>query len=730
MLGSSLISLSFLAAASLQEPPARPVNYEDDLRPIFEASCLDCHRGSRAKNGLALNTYTGLMEGGSSGAAIVPGNASGSLLWQLVAREREPFMPYETEKLDEATLATIRAWIDGGARETATSEARSGPARPLARVELPASSSGAAVFPEGLRQEPIAWSEHGDAVVALAVSPTTPLLAVGLRDEIAFVHLETLAPLGVLAFPEGRVHTLTFSRDGAFLATGGGRGAASGRAVVFDVKTGARLAEVGTEPDVVLACDLSSDGALLALGGPDGVLHVHDLRSGTELYTAREHTDWITALAFSPDGVLLATADRAGLVLVREAWTGRIFHELPPHRSRVGSLVWRGDSLVLTTAAAEGNVRQYEMEGGSEIASWAPPGGALSLAALADGRIASAGRDVAARLWDPTGKELATLPTGNGPLTAIAARPDGSCIIVGGFDGMLSFFENGVLRARIAAAPATLLERDIEAKRSEIAAAESERAHLSEEGQTLGAERAALEVRRSAAASVPAELEPVLVSTLERCAAFEARVERTGVELARAEALERDLGAVSEARATQLAPAREACERAEGELAGAIERLTEARVRALGSGDDPEAATTTEEGSLARALVDGADSTARIRREELAARETAALRASLEARAWTARTIGLRSDATRVLSELESARIEREAALARQQTIENETAAIAEAEAALVDRARGIDVRDAELAQVLVRLQEELRTLEERWNAQRDAIRGRGGRVE
>ena len=142
MLRSALLLTSFVAPGSWQERAERPVNFEDDLRPILAEHCLDCHRGSRAKNGLALNSYAGLMQGGSSGAAILPGDASGSLLWQLVSREREPFMPYEAEKLDEPTLARIRAWIEGGARETAASEARAGPARTLVRALLPAPSTG------------------------------------------------------------------------------------------------------------------------------------------------------------------------------------------------------------------------------------------------------------------------------------------------------------------------------------------------------------------------------------------------------------------------------------------------------------------------------------------------------------------------------------------------------------------------------------------------------------
>jgi hypothetical protein len=729
MIAQVLLFPACLATAPLQEPAARPVNYEDDVRPILEANCYDCHRGSRAKNGLALNTYSGLMQGGSSGAAIVPGNASGSLLWELVAREREPFMPKDDDPLDGATLAKIRAWIDEGARETATSEVHVSPSRASRLVEMPA-STGVAVFPEGLREEPLAWSEHGDAVIALAVSPTTPLLAVGLRGEIAFVHLETLAPLGVIAFPEGRVHALTFSRDGAFLVAGGGHEATSGRAVVFDVRSGERVAEAGAEPDVVLACDLSSDRALLALGGPDGVLHVHDVRSGSELYAAREHTDWITALSFSPDGVLLATADRAGLVLVREAWTGRVFHELPAQGSRVGSLAWRADSLVLTTATDQARLRSYEMEGGAEIGSWNATGAVLSITALADGRIVSAGRDVAARVWDTSGKELAVLDTGNGPLTAVAARPDGACIVAGGFDGKLSFFENGALRARIAAAPATVLERAIAAKRAEIATAETQRGALAEARAALAADRTALDSRRSSAMSALAELAPGIASAQARCESLQAALDKETAEIARAEVFGHDLDAISEGCAETAAAARASCESADAELARAIERLTALRAKALESGGDPGAEPTGEDADLARALVDGASSTARVRREERAALETLALRADLEAQAWSAHTAALRDEGARVQADLAAASTELANALEKQRSSAGESAAIEEAAALLVSRGLDCDARERELEASLARSQEELTALQARWTAQLDSIRARGGTLD
>ena len=74
--------------------------------------------------------------------------------------------------------------------------------------------------------------------------------------------------IGTLPFQEGAVHDLRFSRNGDLLVAAGGRGAYSGKVVVFDVKTGERRATIADEQDIVLSADISSDQTLIALGGP------------------------------------------------------------------------------------------------------------------------------------------------------------------------------------------------------------------------------------------------------------------------------------------------------------------------------------------------------------------------------------------------------------------------------------------------------------------------------
>lgn len=74
--------LSKLPAASKQQN----ITYAKDIKPLFEASCLRCHTGDRAKAGLHLDSLEGILKGSKDGKVIVPGKSEQSDLVIAVAR--------------------------------------------------------------------------------------------------------------------------------------------------------------------------------------------------------------------------------------------------------------------------------------------------------------------------------------------------------------------------------------------------------------------------------------------------------------------------------------------------------------------------------------------------------------------------------------------------------------------------------------------------------------------
>jgi len=436
---SLLLNLITAAAVVAPSPQgdARPVNFVDDVQPILREHCQSCHRGSRARNGLQLKTSKGIFSGGSSGAAVVPGDSSASLLYLVMTHEKSPNMPPDEDRLPDELLDTIRTWIDEGCRETASSEPGVkrdvGPA--FEPVALP--TSAGAVMPSGAPTQPVWSTLRANTVTAIGVSPSAPLAAVSGHEQVTLYGLEDEEVLAVLPFPEGEVHSLRFSQSGAVLIGGGGRAGDSGLAVAWDVATGERLFELGEEPDVVLDADITLDHSTVILGGPDRIARAYSTSTGELLYELTKHNDWITACAFSPDGVLLATADRAGGLFIWEAQTGREFHQLEVSEGGINALDWRADSMVVAVGTDRGDIRQYEMENGNRTRRWTAHEGVLALDFLADGRIATAGRNGFAVIANGDGSKSQSYAKAASPVTSIGATRDGAHVLVGTLTGGL-----------------------------------------------------------------------------------------------------------------------------------------------------------------------------------------------------------------------------------------------------------------------------------------------------
>lgn len=411
LLAVAVLSGVFAPSLRAEDPK---VNYIENVLPIFKAKCGTCHGADQAKGGFVIDTYGQLMQGGASGPVVEPGDADGSRLWALVSHSEQPVMPPREPKLPDDQLAVINKWISLGALETATSTAviKKKASFTLSATEISTGQpSGPPPMPEGLLAEPKSFSTRGNAVTALATNPWSPLAAVAGFQQVLLYDLSDRSLVGVLPFPEGTPHVLRFSRNGTLLLAAGGRGGQSGRVVVFEVRTGNRVFEIGSEPDAILAADISADHSLIALGGPKKVVRVYSTADGELQYEIKKHTDWITALEFSPDGVLLATGDRSNGMIVTEAATGREFYVLVGHTGTITGISWRIDSNAVASVSEDSTIRLWEMTNGTQFKGWgAHGGGASGVTYLRDGRIATIGRDNVARIWDENGGQQRQFP--------------------------------------------------------------------------------------------------------------------------------------------------------------------------------------------------------------------------------------------------------------------------------------------------------------------------------
>lgn len=439
-----ILCLSAVGAAQTGRHP----NYEDDVKPVFARRCFGCHSAGEMRSGLNLETYAGVLKGGSSGDVVIAARAASSTLYRAVAREDgAPQMPLGQAKLPDAEIALIREWIQGGLLETAMSVPKGpvGPSIEYHRSEV----TQPAAMPEGIAALGLKEPARAHPVTALAVSPWAPLVAIAGHERVYLYDLAKRCPDGELAFPEGVPYVLRFSRDGAMLLAAGGRGVQLGKAVLFDVRSGKRIAAIGEEHDIVLAADVTADGKLVALGGPGKTVKVYSVADGKLKYEIKKHTDWITALEFNPDGSRLATGDRSGAIYLWEAATGGTVGALADHKDSIASLSWRGDGALLASGSEDGQIIVWNVSDGFPIATMAKahlpkaapgqygtiPAGVLSVQFTSDGRIVSVGRDSTIRAWSADGKAQGASTANDALLTKVAASSDGKLAIAGDYSG-------------------------------------------------------------------------------------------------------------------------------------------------------------------------------------------------------------------------------------------------------------------------------------------------------
>jgi len=114
-------ALSAAEISTNQLPPAANVtiDFDRDVRPIFETSCVRCHGSEKPHSDFRLDSRAPALNGGDDNTNdIVPGDSEKSFLINYVARQIPDMEMPPVGKGDPLTpqqIGALRAWIDQGA---------------------------------------------------------------------------------------------------------------------------------------------------------------------------------------------------------------------------------------------------------------------------------------------------------------------------------------------------------------------------------------------------------------------------------------------------------------------------------------------------------------------------------------------------------------------------------------------------------------------------------------
>lgn len=113
-IATTILVLGAVSGTLSAQPANSPDFFESKIRPIFASNCYGCHTNS-AMGGLRVDSAEAIAKGGGKGPAIVPGDPEKSLLIQLVTHaDPKQRMPMGN-KLKDAEVADLKAWIKAGA---------------------------------------------------------------------------------------------------------------------------------------------------------------------------------------------------------------------------------------------------------------------------------------------------------------------------------------------------------------------------------------------------------------------------------------------------------------------------------------------------------------------------------------------------------------------------------------------------------------------------------------
>jgi len=133
MIKTTVIALFGLVAATAlaadgKMPPASTktdVTFATDIKPIFDASCVKCHGGDKAKAGLRLDSLENTLKGGKNGKdkILTAGDSAKSPVVKMISHigDQDGWMPPAHNKanigpLTDEQIGLVRAWIDQGAK--------------------------------------------------------------------------------------------------------------------------------------------------------------------------------------------------------------------------------------------------------------------------------------------------------------------------------------------------------------------------------------------------------------------------------------------------------------------------------------------------------------------------------------------------------------------------------------------------------------------------------------
>lgn len=408
------------------------VSYHEQIVPILKRSCQGCHHPGDANGDLIVTTYAELQRGGMAGEAIIPGKPDESLLIKLISGD-EPAMPQNQEPLSTEEVALFRQWILEGAQDDT----------PMEVDDLGEGNYPVYTVPP--------------VVSALAYSPDGETLAVSGVREVLLYDTTNFEPKARLVGKARRIQSLTYSEDGKLLGVAGGSPAQFGEVQLWDTTTNTLIKAMQASYDTVYGLSFSPDARRVTFGCSDKTVRVLSVADEKELIKFDNHSDWVFGTVFSTDGTHFVSCGRDTALKLVEVDTGSFVDDINSSNKGYGEIhtLARHPSADEVLSGGEDRIpRRYRIfreirrdVGNTDFnlikAYEAQSGSIEAIAFSADGSLfatGNAGGEV--RVYNvEDGTRVASMRGDVVGVFSVAFHPKGTQLAAGGFDGKVRVFE-------------------------------------------------------------------------------------------------------------------------------------------------------------------------------------------------------------------------------------------------------------------------------------------------
>ena len=281
-------------------------------------------------------------------------------------------MPKDADPLTPEQIATIKKWIETGARLDAG---------------IPAMASLITIVPKLVQPMPPESYRVAVPVMALAFSPDGTLLATsGYREVLLWNPADGQLVRRIKNLGE-RPHDFKFSADGSVLAVAAGTPGQMGEVKLFKVADGTLIADLFTTDDEVFAVAFSPDGTRLAAACADRSVRLFDVATKQQQKLIEDHADWVMDVAWSPDGKKIATASRDKTSKVFDSMTGESLATFNGHGQPVFGVGFLPDGGSVATSGRDNRIRVWAVADAKQAREIALGGEVFRITMQGDGTV-------------------------------------------------------------------------------------------------------------------------------------------------------------------------------------------------------------------------------------------------------------------------------------------------------------------------------------------------------